>query len=100
MQRGNLDELVTFLAVARKRSFTRAAAKLSVSQSALSHTIRELEAAAEVPSLYLPNESGRPARPVCLGDSHSMCSTRTVTGPGRSNIETSPVTWPSMMIPG
>jgi len=32
-----------FLAVARERSFTRAAAKLGVSQSALSHTIRGLE---------------------------------------------------------
>jgi DNA-binding transcriptional LysR family regulator len=44
MQRGNLDDLLAFLAVARERSFTRAAAKLGVSQSALSHTMRELEA--------------------------------------------------------
>jgi DNA-binding transcriptional LysR family regulator len=44
MQRGNLDDLAAFIAVARERSFTRAAAKLGVSQSALSHTIRELEA--------------------------------------------------------
>jgi DNA-binding transcriptional LysR family regulator len=44
MQRGNLDDLQAFLAVARERSFTRAAAKLGVSQSALSHTLRELEA--------------------------------------------------------
>src|SRR5437899_6731634 len=43
MQRGNLDDLLAFLAVARDRSFTKAAAKLGVSQSALSHTIRELE---------------------------------------------------------
>jgi len=43
MQRGNLDALVAFVAVARERSFTKAAAKLRVSQSALSHTIRELE---------------------------------------------------------
>ncbi|HLY64258.1 MAG TPA: LysR family transcriptional regulator, partial [Chloroflexota bacterium] len=44
MQRGQLDDLRAFLAVGRERSFTRAAAKLGVSQSALSHTIRELEA--------------------------------------------------------
>jgi DNA-binding transcriptional LysR family regulator len=43
MQRSNLDDLLAFLAVARERSFTKAAAKLGVSQSALSHTIRELE---------------------------------------------------------
>jgi DNA-binding transcriptional LysR family regulator len=43
MQRSNLDNLLAFLAVARERSFTKAAAKLGVSQSALSHTIRELE---------------------------------------------------------
>jgi len=44
MQRGHLDDLVAFLGVGRERSFTKAAAKLGVSQSALSHTIRELEA--------------------------------------------------------
>src|SRR5207302_4800200 len=44
MQRGNLDDLLAFLAVGRERSFTKAAAKLGISQSSLSHTIRELEA--------------------------------------------------------
>ena len=43
MERGNLNDLVAFLAVGQERSFTRAAAKLGVSQSALSHTIRALE---------------------------------------------------------
>jgi DNA-binding transcriptional LysR family regulator len=43
MQRGKLDTLLAFLAVARERSFTRAAAQLGVSQSTLSHTVRELE---------------------------------------------------------
>jgi DNA-binding transcriptional LysR family regulator len=43
MQRGSLDNLRAFVAVARERSFTKAAAKLSVSQSALSQTIRDLE---------------------------------------------------------
>src|SRR5712691_10684996 len=44
MQHGNLNDLLAFLAVARERSFTKAAAKMGVSQSALSHTIRGLEA--------------------------------------------------------
>src|SRR6202046_2369514 len=44
MARENLNDLVAFLAVARERSFTRAAAQLGVSQSALSHTLRDLEA--------------------------------------------------------
>src|SRR3954453_21064166 len=44
MPRQNLHDLQAFLAVARERSFTRAAAQLGVSQSALSHTIRGLEA--------------------------------------------------------
>src|SRR5688500_412929 len=35
---------MAFLAVARERSFTKAAARFGVSQSALSHTIRQLEA--------------------------------------------------------
>jgi len=43
MRRGDLDDLLAFLAVGQERSFTRAAAKLGVSQSALSHTIRALE---------------------------------------------------------
>ena len=43
MHRDTMADLVAFLAVARERSFTRAAAKLGVSPSALSHTIRKLE---------------------------------------------------------
>src|SRR6266446_1621872 len=43
MARHPIDDLAAFLAVARARSFTRAAAQLGVSQSALSHTIRGLE---------------------------------------------------------
>ncbi|HEV2550236.1 MAG TPA: LysR family transcriptional regulator [Stellaceae bacterium] len=44
MQRGNFNDLLAFFAVAQERSFTKAAVKLGVSQSALSHTLRELEA--------------------------------------------------------
>ena len=43
MPRENLNDLVAFLAVAKERSFTKAAAQVGVSQSALSHTIRALE---------------------------------------------------------
>jgi DNA-binding transcriptional LysR family regulator len=43
MPRENLNDIVAFLTVARVRSFTKAAAQLGVSQSALSHTIRGLE---------------------------------------------------------
>jgi DNA-binding transcriptional LysR family regulator len=43
MDRGHLSDLLAFVAVARERSFTKAAAKLGISQSALSHIIRALE---------------------------------------------------------
>lgn len=43
MLRDNVNDLLAFVAVANERSFTRAAARLGVSQSALSHTIRGLE---------------------------------------------------------
>ena len=39
-----MSDLMAFIAVAREKSFTRAAAKMGVSQSALSHTMRLLEA--------------------------------------------------------
>ena len=42
MQKRDLADLQSFLVVARERSFTKAAAKLGVSQSALSHAMREL----------------------------------------------------------
>jgi DNA-binding transcriptional LysR family regulator len=44
MQRDEAGDLLAFMAVAEERSFTRAAAKLATSQSALSHTVRRLEA--------------------------------------------------------
>ncbi len=41
--RENYSDILAFIAVAREKSFTRAAAKLGVSQSALSHSMRALE---------------------------------------------------------
>lgn len=43
MPRQDFNDIVAFLAIAREGSFTRAAAQIGVSQSALSHTIRKLE---------------------------------------------------------
>jgi len=48
MARDNYTDLQTFIAVAQEQSFTRTAAKLGISQSALSHTIRKLEAQMKV----------------------------------------------------
>lgn len=44
MRRDDLGDLLAFISVARERSFTKAAARLGVSQSALSHTVTGLEA--------------------------------------------------------
>ena len=46
MDRDNASDLLVFLAVARERSFTRAAAQLGLSQSALSQIVRALAAGA------------------------------------------------------
>jgi DNA-binding transcriptional LysR family regulator len=48
MSRIDFNHLQAFILVARERSFTRAAAQLGVTQSALSHTIRGLEAKLDV----------------------------------------------------
>jgi DNA-binding transcriptional LysR family regulator len=65
MQRGNLDDLSAFLIVAREGSFTKAAAKLDVSQSALSYTIKELEARLK---LRLLTRTTRSVSPTAAGE--------------------------------
>src|SRR3981189_577807 len=62
MQRSNLDDLLAFVAVARERSFTKAAARLGVSQSALSHTMRGLDARRGVRRLPRPTRVVSPTQ--------------------------------------
>jgi DNA-binding transcriptional LysR family regulator len=79
MPRGNINDLIAFLTVARERSFTRAAAQLGVSQSALSHTVRGLE---ERLGLRLLTRTTRSVSPTQAGE-HLL---RTV-GPRLEEIE-------------
>jgi DNA-binding transcriptional LysR family regulator len=80
MARQTINDLVAFLVVARERSFTRAAAQLGVSQSALSHTIRGLE---ERLALRLLTRTTRSVAPTEAGER----LLRTV-GPRLEEIET------------
>jgi DNA-binding transcriptional LysR family regulator len=61
----NYNDLATFALVAKERSFTRAAAKLGVSQSALSQTIRSLE---EKLGLRLLTRTTRSVSPTEVGE--------------------------------
>jgi len=62
MQKRDLTDLQAFLVVARERSFTRAAARLGISQSALSHTVRELEERLGVRLLHRTTRSVAPTQ--------------------------------------
>jgi DNA-binding transcriptional LysR family regulator len=65
MDRENASDLLAFLAVSRERSFTRAAAKLGISQSALSQIIRTLE---ERLGVRLLNRTTRSVAPTQAGE--------------------------------
>jgi DNA-binding transcriptional LysR family regulator len=65
MDRNNASDLIAFLGVARERSFTRAAAKLGMSQSALSQIIRNLE---ERIGVRLLNRTTRSVTPTQAGE--------------------------------
>lgn len=65
MARNTLNDLLAFRAVATERSFTRAAAQMGVSTSALSHTIRGLE---ERLGIRLLNRTTRSVVPTEAGD--------------------------------
>ncbi|MDU1296185.1 MAG: LysR family transcriptional regulator, partial [Enterobacter hormaechei] len=60
MLKDNFNDLLSFMVVARERSFTRAAAQLGVSQSALSHAMRNLETRLEVRLLTRTTRSVAP----------------------------------------
>src|SRR4051794_41710258 len=90
MARQNINDLLAFLVVARERSFTRAAAQLDVSQSALSHTIRGLEERLGLRLLtrttrsVAPTEAG--ARPTRAGapELEGVEAERSARGPRRA----------------
>jgi DNA-binding transcriptional LysR family regulator len=65
MPRNNLNDLLAFRAVALERSFTRAAAQMGVSTSALSHAVRSLE---ERLGIRLLNRTTRTVVPTEAGD--------------------------------
>lgn len=65
MKRGDLNDLAAFATVARVRSFTRAAAELGLSPSALSHAMRSLEARVGVRLLA---RTTRSVAPTAAGD--------------------------------
>lgn len=65
MPRDHINELTAFLAVARERSFTKAAAGMGVSPSALSHTIKGLE---EKLGVRLLSRTTRTVAPTAAGE--------------------------------
>ena len=65
MLRENVNSLLYFVAVAQERSFTRAAAQLGISQSALSHNMRQLE---ERMGVRLLTRTTRSVNPTLAGE--------------------------------
>jgi DNA-binding transcriptional LysR family regulator len=61
MARDNINDMLIFFEVVRERSFTRAAAKLGMTQSALSHIIRSLEGRLGIRLLNRTTRSVSPA---------------------------------------
>jgi DNA-binding transcriptional LysR family regulator len=80
MPRDTINDLQAFVAVAREQSFTKAATKLGVSQSALSHTVRGLEAQL---GLRLLTRTTRSVAPTAAGE-----RLLTTMGPLLDEIET------------
>src|SRR5258708_37884132 len=83
MPRHDLNDLLAFAAVARERSFTRAAAKLGGSQSALSHTISGLEARLGLRLLTRTTRSVSPTEaggPTLRTTGHRLCGVELAHG--------------------
>ncbi|EQU45569.1 LysR family transcriptional regulator [Escherichia coli] len=70
MLKENFNELQIFLVVARERSFTKAAGKLGVSQSALSHAMKALE---ERLNIHLLTRTTRSVAPTEAGERIIAC---------------------------
>lgn len=79
MQKTDFNDLMWFRIVAEERSFTKAAAKIGVAQSTLSHTIKRLEANL---GLRLLNRTTRNVSPTVVGE--RLLAT---VGPRLSEIE-------------
>ena len=88
MPKDSHNDLLAFIAVARERSFTRAAAQLGVSQSALSHLIRALEAKMGVRLLTRTTRSVSPteAGERLMADAQAQATAFGVTGVSVSEL--------------
>ncbi|AYM91027.1 LysR family transcriptional regulator [Serratia sp. 3ACOL1] len=107
----NFRDIAAFLIVARERSFTRAAAQLGVSQSALSHTIRSLETRLGLRLLtrttrsVSPTEAGERLvqrvgpRLTVIADELAAFSERRNTPAGNVRITTSDFAWHTVLRP-
>ncbi len=73
MRREELVDLNAFLTVAEERSFTRAAAKLGTSQSALSYTIRRLGVRVFQDKGLAPRPTNRDWRPPWPSSERATC---------------------------
>jgi DNA-binding transcriptional LysR family regulator len=72
MRREQMADLTAFVVVAEEKSFTRAAAKLGMSQSALSQIVRRLEASLGLRLLTRTTRSVAPRKPVSASLQHSL----------------------------
>ena len=77
MQLDNLNVLAAFLTVAEERSFTRAAKRLGISRSAVSHAVRGLE---ERLGVRLLARTTRSVAPTVAGEQCSIRPSGCATG--------------------